>query len=136
MRVRRKWFMALLTALVIQPSVAANTESWGLRWLLERRVRIQSPALGRGWHQGLFKSSAPGAALLGRHYLEAAILSAISTPVPQLRRESQFQLVIYLIRADTHPTVSCCEGEFSAVGQEKSGTKLGYLIFKGCDPDR
>ncbi|MCI0622389.1 MAG: hypothetical protein L0387_12135 [Acidobacteria bacterium] len=54
MRVRRKWLMALLTALVIQPSVAANTESWDLRWLLERRVRIQSPALGRGWHQGLF----------------------------------------------------------------------------------
>jgi hypothetical protein len=26
---------------------------------------------------------------------------------------------------------SCCEGEFSALGQEKSGEKLGYLIFKG-----
>lgn len=54
MQVRREWLVALLTALVIQPAVAGNTESRDLLWLLERRVRIQSPALGQGWHQGLF----------------------------------------------------------------------------------
>lgn len=40
--------------LVVWSSLAANAASSDLSWLVERRVRIQSPALGPGWHQGLF----------------------------------------------------------------------------------
>lgn len=48
-----RW-LVLPTAFAIQTAAAANPESGDLHWLLEQRVRIQSPALGPGWHEGLF----------------------------------------------------------------------------------
>ena len=53
MHPRSAWLLVLLTAFVVQSAAAANRESQDLRWLLEQRVRIQSPALGPGWHEGL-----------------------------------------------------------------------------------
>ena len=40
--------------LLAEASVTVHADSPDLLWLLERRVRIQSPTLGPGWHDGLF----------------------------------------------------------------------------------
>lgn len=54
MRTRRQLFSVLATALLAGSFAAADAGSPDLLWLLERRVRIQSPTLGAGWHDGLF----------------------------------------------------------------------------------
>jgi hypothetical protein len=51
---RRGLLLILLTAVGVQLSTAREPESRDLFWLLERRVRIQSPVLRPGWHEGLF----------------------------------------------------------------------------------
>src|SRR6266704_2044257 len=51
---RRGWLLGLLAAFVVQLAAAAKPQSRDLLWLVEQRVRVQSPALGPGWHEGLF----------------------------------------------------------------------------------
>jgi hypothetical protein len=60
--------------------------------------------------------------------LATVLCQASSQKGPYILNSS---VVLYFVRANARPTVSCCEGEFSALGQEKSGQKLGYLILKG-----
>jgi len=52
--VQMRRLLVLFAAFVAQASLAVGSESRDLLWLVEQRVRIQSPVLGPGWHEGLF----------------------------------------------------------------------------------
>ena len=53
MRARHAWPVVLVSVFLISTSSAENPRSGELHRLLEHRVRIQSAALGPGWHEGL-----------------------------------------------------------------------------------